>query len=170
MSVNANIKEKHLFPKDWLKLSDKQVIEQLQYLLDHYKEYKISKLNDDVIEIAGISFFKFHIGDNNSTLDCYYINHQKLYSMATEEVFNLCEKLFNIGQQATKNKIDKRKFMNVSGMVGIIVASLIFGFVCGKKACNKDTKIEKHVEKYDNYNKYKQIQSQIINYCDVKTK
>ena len=45
---------KRAFPDDWSKISDKEAIEHLQYLLETYKKYKITFGPYGYISIAGI--------------------------------------------------------------------------------------------------------------------
>ncbi len=180
MSVNKDVKEEHIFPEDWFHLSEKQTIEELQYLWDHYKEYEILKVNDDTVEIAGISFFKFNVGDDNAPLSCYYVNRQKLYSIATEEVFKLCEKLFDAGQQEavkreeeTKIKLQKRMRLKTAVFTGIMTTSVLFLILCFKniyKEARRNEEINKQVKKYEqslpNYDEYKATKDKIAQYGD----
>ena len=179
--------EKHIFPSDWSKISMGEAIYHVEYLLEHYKEYKVESYGKDNenIEIDGIRFWQISFNDIGDKW--FYVNMQKSYSQFDEKIYPLIQQLMDVCKvEAERQKHEKeikakrRKTRNVFIVGGVIVVTFA-GMVymvrdiqkTVKEYRDKQTKIENAVKQYERtlpyYNEYKQTQQQIANYRDSLT-
>ena len=99
----------HIFPINWLTITNMEVVAHLEYLLEHYKDYNITISDDNHLVIAGINFERHCEGTKYGRylypFPCFYINHQKICSDGnTDGTYKLCRKLFDICQQENKKQ------------------------------------------------------------------
>ena len=179
--------EKHIFPSDWSKISMGEAIYHIEYLLEHYKEYKVESYGKDNenIEIDGIRFWQVSFNDIGDKW--FYVNMQKSYSQFDGKIYPLIQQLMDVCKaEAERQKHEKeikakrRKIRNVFIAGGIIIVTFA-GMVymvrdiqkTVKEYRDKQTKIENAVKQYERtlpyYDEYKQTQSQIANYRDSLT-
>ena len=128
---------KHAFPDDWSKISDKEAIEHLQYLLENYKEYKITFGPYGYISVAGIRLkhnpngIKF---GGNYTYDApnFRVNNKIYDYFRNKDIYLLCSKLF----YACKQEAEKQEKQNetkskvaLTACVSVICGLFIWGMI-----------------------------------------
>ena len=173
----------HEIPKDWLKITDKEAIKRLNYLLKHYKEYNIEKQGNSII-IDGMSISPRVI----PTLGTYfaigypvgvYWQDSPVYQLI-EWLYNLCkteaEKREQKAETKAKNAYRKGTIINVIGccLTVIVLVAGTYAIVklvnMGKQERAKQIKIENEIKKYEKtlpyYNEYLQTKQQIQNRRD----
>ena len=91
---------KRIFPGNWSNLKDEQVLENLRYLLGHYKKYEIIKYSDKYISIGNVFIRKY---DNFS-----YVVNSKRYIEIGKPITGCLAKLLSMGKQEF-NAREKRK-------------------------------------------------------------
>ena len=177
--------EKHIFPSDWSKISMGEAIYHIEYLLEHYKEYKVESYGKDNenIEIDGIKFWPIFFNDRFGG-KWFFVNMQKSYSQFDEKIYNLIKQLMDVCYEEAKIQAQNKKIK--AKRQKIIITSVVAGFVIVtfagmvymvrdiqktvKEYRDKQTKIENAVKQYEKtlpyYDEYKQTQSQIANYRD----
>ncbi len=94
----------HVFPTNWVNITNEEVVIHLEYLLEHVKEYQIVSNSPECIEIAGIKFDRHCDGTKYGRylypFPCFYINHQKICSDGNNDgTYKLCRKIFDVCQQ-----------------------------------------------------------------------
>ncbi len=177
--------EQHVFQKNWKEISDEESIKQLEYLLEHYKEYNIYNLSEDHIMIDDFSLWKSGFGSINYVY--YVVNMQKVYS-SLDKQFPLLEKLLDVCKQEAiiqqQAKQKKRKWKNIRFHVSILTIIFILGAASVKllkeieREIQEKTKKEKiindQVKQYERtlpyYKEYKETQVLIQNYRDSLTR
>lgn len=178
-------KEKHVFPENWKEISDEESVKQLEYLLEHHKEYNIHQISEDHIIISDISFCKSNFGHPYNFY--YVVNMQRAYS-SLDKQFSLLEKLLDVCkqeaiiQQQTKEKKRKKDNIRFYVLFCTIILALSIASANLLKDIERQEKSEKDIEEqvkqYEQslpqYNEYLQTQKQIQNYRDslknIKTK
>lgn len=184
-------KQEHQFPENWKNISSEEAIKHIEYLLEHYQEYDMSKFGDNGIIINEIYFYPLNISLRHGVTFKYMdINMQKVYGN-TEDIYpmiqqliDVChveinkretEKAINAAKKAKKQKVKNIVLGSISGalLVAIFAAT---GYMINDifKTIDKEgarqNKIEKEVKKYEktlpHYNEYLQTQKQIQNYRD----
>ena len=178
---------KHEIPKDWLKITDKEAIKRLNYLLIHYKEYNIEKQGNSII-IDGMSISPRVI----PTLGTYfaigypvgvYWQDSPIYQLI-EWLYNLCKTEAEKREQQAKIKAEKAIKANKKKRIifTVISSAFIIATIAGTvymindifkiidKERARQNKIEKEVKKYEKtlpyYNEYLQTKQQIQNRRD----
>ena len=181
----------HIFPINWLTITNMEVVAHLEYLLEHYKEYDIRKFGDDGIVINEIKIYPYNINlRHNCTFKYMHINLQNRYS-DTDEIYKLIQQLIKVCKveikkreqekaiAAAKNaKKQKRKHIVLGSISGALLVAIfaaagymiddIFKTIDKERA--RQNKIENAVRSYEktlpHYNEYLQTQKQIQNYRD----
>lgn len=181
---------KHEIPKDWLKITDKEAIKRLNYLLIHYKEYNIEKQGNSII-IDGMSISPRVI----PTLGTYFaIGYPVGVYWSSSPVYQLIEWLYNLckteaekreqkaekreqkAETKAKNAYRKGTIINVIGccFTVIVLVAGTYAIVklvnMGKQERAKQIKIENEIKRYEKtlpyYNEYLQTKQQIQNRRD----
>lgn len=169
--------QQHKFPSDWSKISNKEAVKHIKYLLEHYKEYSISIYgrNDDKIEINGISFWPMVFIDY---VDNYFIvDKRKSYNIIDDtHLYHLIEQLMDVCKaEAKRRKTKERKnlindwfednapFLYISSLIGLAVCF----FLTFYNEAEKQAKIENAVKQYEQtLPGYQEYQQKIANYRD----
>ncbi|MBR6010375.1 MAG: hypothetical protein IKP35_03080 [Alphaproteobacteria bacterium] len=128
---------KRAFPDDWSKISDKEAIEYLKYLLKNYKKYKITFGPYSYISVAGIRLkhnpngIKF---GGNYTYDApnFRVNNRIYDYFKSKDIYLLCNKLF----YACKQEAEKQEKQNetkskvaLTACVSVICGLIIWGTI-----------------------------------------
>lgn len=174
---------KHEIPKDWLKITDKEAIKRLNYLLIHYKEYNIEKQGNSII-IDGMSISP-RVMPTLGT--CFAIGYPVGVYWQDSPVYQLIEWLYNLckteaekREQQAKIKAEKQKkierIVNIVGISAIIILVVAGTYAIvklvnmGKQERAKQIKIENEIKRYEKtlpyYNEYLQTKQQIQNRRD----
>ena len=180
--------EKRDLPLSWRGLSDKEILENIEYLLKHYKEYRITVLpNGDIL--VGTTFIgplkTKALGAPAYYINCAIITGKELGD-CIKKLIDVCKKEFAMRKEATERteqRIENQKptkiaqhknkpkmdwfHATVYSAYGIFIAGTIIHLVVEN---HKAKKVNKQVEQYEqslpNYDEYEQTKSQIINYRD----
>lgn len=175
-------------PNFWVHLSEQEQLENLRYLLEHYKEYEIKLESDNCICIGRVKIRRFDfksVMDDKSMVRSYIVNQAVFVE---KEYVNLLDKLFDACiAEATQQK-DKQYSKIKNKKIAEWVAfgcCLVVGFgtatwtvIDKQKEAEKTKKLNKQVEQYEkslpNYDEYAKTKKQIANYRDslqnIKTK
>lgn len=78
-AVFVRVPKKFAFPDDWSKLSDQQVLENVQYLQKNYKKYKIEVPDINVVNIDNVKIVRENGNESEDHHTCYIINNKKYY-------------------------------------------------------------------------------------------
>ena len=75
--------EKRVFPDDWSKLTDNQVLENIKYLLENFGKYTIVLPDDKHVNIDNVVIYRDvqKTGEYNKT---WYIINNKIYSRESD--------------------------------------------------------------------------------------
>ena len=178
---------KHEIPKDWLKITDKEAIKRLNYLLKHYKEYDIKKQGNSII-IDGMSISP----RVTPTLGTYfaigypvgvYWPSSPAYQLI-EWLYNLCKTEAEKREQQAKIKAEKQrkieKIVTIAGISAIIILvvagayEIVKQVKMNKQEQAKQIKIENEVKRYEKtlpyYKEYELTKQQLQNYRDSLNK
>ncbi len=126
-------KNKHVFPDDWGKISDKEAIKHIEYLLEHYQEYDMSKFGDNGIIINEIYFYPSNISlQHGVTFKYMIINMQKVYG-STKDIYPMIQQLIDVCHvEINKRKTEKAKAKKIAKVDTVIGATVICGlFIWG---------------------------------------
>ena len=177
------MKPQHEIPKDWLKITDKEAIKRLNYLLIRYKEYNIEKQGNSII-IDGMSISP-RVMPTLGT--CFAIGYPVGVYWQDSPVYQLIEWLYNLckteaekREQQAKIKAEKQKkierIVNIVGISAIIILVVAGTYAIvklvnmGKQERAKQIKIENEIKRYEKtlpyYNEYLQTKQQIQNRRD----
>ena len=131
--------EKHVFPDDWRKISDKEAIEHIEHLIKHCQEYEIKVHGEDIVTINNINFNLFNTNLRNKYIgrdfkySFYVVNHQKTYdSVADAGIYVLIKGLIDICKQASieqKAKAEKRAKVDTVIGTTVICGLFIWGMI-----------------------------------------
>ena len=181
--------EKRGLPLSWRGLNDKEILENIEYLLKHYKEYRITvQPNGDIL--VGTTF----IGPLKTKVfgvPAYYINcaivpEKGELGDCIKKLIDVCKKEFDMRKEAmtrTEQRIENQELTKIApqknkpkmdwsdvviySAYGVFFAGTIIHLVVeNHKAKKVNTKIEQYEQSLPNYDKYEQTKSQIINYRD----
>lgn len=147
---------KHAFPDDWSKISDKEAIEHLQYLLENYKKYKITFGSYGYVSVAGIRLkhnpngIKF---GGNYTYDApnFRVNNKIYDCFRNKDIYLLCNKLF----YACKQEAEKQEKQNetkskvaLTACVSVVCGLCIWGmiFIADQIVKNQQNNPKKQIE------------------------
>lgn len=161
--------EKRSFPNDWSGLSNKQVIENVKYLLEHYKEYKIKDKGENRIAIENVCLTK---GRNYFDLNNKFCTSGgPLYNEASNklnELFDKCEQEM-VERYTLQQKLERRKpiywWYTFLEYRKFLIPIMLFPFVLlfysySYKKYKKYEQIEKAVKQYEKtlpcYQEYQQ--------------
>lgn len=174
--------EKRSFPDNWSSLTDEEVVENIQYMLNYYKykEYEIVRNNKDTISIGDVRLSKSKFQKQ----DLFCVN-QKFYPRG--DIYDLLDRLYD----ACAREIDYRKafakfqkqqdkrerrfywWQNKKAAVicygvMILIMSALFGFAVReqKKLEEIDNKVKEYEKTLPNYKEYQQTQQKIAQYRD----
>jgi hypothetical protein len=160
-------KEKHIFPENWQNISDDEVIEHLQYLVEHYSEYKISVYRE-YVKIGDVLFHNFYSCEPKNLVKYYDINFQRLYTDPNSKAFILCKEL----EEICTDEFQKRKIMRYAKKRKIALYTfcvvLISGFVAlyaftYKRKKEIDNMVKQYEQSLPGYLEQKQA---VANYRD----
>ena len=174
--------EKH-FLFDWSSLTDEEVIENIKYLQQHYKEYDIRKDGENCIKIISKSSASIvHLSKASfQNKDIFVVNDKfytpgNIYSLLNDLFYDCKEEIetHEILQKVKKKKEkkDKRRYWWNSNRASVVCygSSVLLGFVIAIAIVYEDNKakeIDKKVEQYEktlpNYQEYKE---KVANYRD----
>ena len=126
--------EKITFPNDWSKLSDEQVLENIQYLQKNYKKYKIAQPDGEHITIDNITICRDHEGNIGNGRTYYTINNKKYYrnkGIAKElaELMHLCRMYMLPFKDKANNWWKDNKDNIKDGTLGGVTVTALFIFV-----------------------------------------
>ncbi len=169
--------EKITFPDDWSKLSDEQVLGNIQYLQKNYKKYKISKPDDKHIKMDNIVICR----DNESTVAnsriCFTINNKTYYRNEENgkeliDLIHLCKMHMLPFKDKAKRWLDDNKDLIVGAGGTAVIFLCIMGLVYfnNKAAKNEKQELKREIinEVIDSLHKEQQ---KTINYNDsIKTR
>ena len=175
---------KHEIPKDWLKITDKEAIKRLNYLLKHYKEYDIKKQGDS-ITIDGVLIAQV---DKRFLGKCFAIGYPMGIYWQDSPVYQLIEWLYNLckteAEKRESQKIQKQdkteRIIKVACICVTIIAVVIGAYEIKKEAKinkqeqAKQIKIENEMKRYEKtlpyYKEYELTKQQLQNYRDSLNK
>lgn len=161
------------FPDSWVHISEKEQQEYIEYLLQHYMDYKVKFLDNDHVRVGkdvNIHQFNFRSLIDNKMVSAYVINHVILYdnepnAVMLKKLFESCKDIAKQNDEFIKNL----KFFAYAFCVSIPVM-LCIGIALNINADKKEKKIEEQVKQYEqslpNYNEYLQTKQQIEHYRD----
>ena len=127
-------------PKDWSVLSTQEIIDNVFYLQKHYKEYKITTVNDNTIKVGTVQMHKDCIKTphgiegfitiNGMTIDAHKYP-QLYYDMNT--LYQNCENTIKPFKEKIKAKAinwwgDNRDFAVACGVIATIIAVIAITF------------------------------------------
>lgn len=92
------------FPDDWSALTDKQVLENIEYLLNNYKQYEIHKYDDNWVKIGNVSV-RHRDGWSGGRYEYYSVNEKLYRDIIGKPITSGLKKLLYIG----KEEYDKRQ-------------------------------------------------------------
>lgn len=176
--------EKRSFSDDWSALTYEQVLEAVQYLSMHYKEYEITQSNKNAIYIDNVCLLKGRLKDRAfvSINGKYYAD-----SISNFDVWVILGKLFDKCEQEVKTrkyinkgikkaehhkKLKKWWKDNQFGFLFFFSFAVLGSSLVGAAyyELDKKDKIESKVKEYEktlpNYKEYQQVKSQITQYRD----
>ena len=178
---------KHEIPKDWLKITDKEAIKRLNYLLIRYKEYNIEKQGNSII-IDGMSISP-RVMPTLGT--CFAIGYPVGVYWQDSPVYQLIEWLYNLckteaekREQQAKIKAEKQKKIErivtiacVCAIIILVVAGayeIVKQVKMNKQEQSRQYKIENKVKQYEKtlpyYKEYELTKQQLQNYRDSLNK
>ena len=160
--------KKRKFPENFVLLSKEKQIENIEYLLEHYKEYKIKYIANNHIQIGNqIDIWEFYF----TSIPAHAVNRAR-YS-EKDKRNQLATKLFDccIQEARRQNSIREQKYEKIKDCaIWSLFAAVIVTLVGVFYSARKQNKINKVVERYEqslpNYNEYKQTQQKIASYRD----
>ena len=171
-------KEKHVFPENWQNISDDEVIEHLQYLVEHYKEYKISVYRE-YVKIGDVLFHNFYSCEPKNLVKYYDINFQKTYTDPNSKAFILCKELEEICTDEFQKReimrgVKKRKIVLYTFFVVLVsgfVALDAFAYKRKKEIDNRKKEIDNRVKQYEQtLPGYLEQKQAVANYRDSLTR
>ena len=176
--------KKRNFPLSWRGLSDKEMLENINYLLQHYKEYKITVQPNGNVVIGNT--FIGPLKTRFLRVPAYYINRAIVQETGVlgdsiKKLIDVCKKEFLMREEAQKQQtIKMTQTRNSSSRerdaVHILLCGICALFLGGLLRVGvhnyKLKKIDKQVEQ--SVSNYNEAQTQMANYRDslknVKTK
>lgn len=181
--------EKRGLPLSWRKFNDKEILENIEYLLKHYKEYRITVLpNDDIL--VGTTFIgplkTKALGAPTYYINCAIVQGKGELGDCIKKLIDVCKKEFDMRKEAmtrTEQRIENQELTKIApqknkpkmdwsdvvvySAYGVFFAGIIIHLVIENHKANKvNTKIEQYEQSLPNYDEYEQTKSQIINYRD----
>ena len=181
--------EKRGLPLSWRKFNDKEILENIEYLLKNYKEYRITVLpNGDIL--VGTTFIgplKIKaLGAPAYYINCAIVQGKGELGDCIKKLIDVCKKEFDMRKEAmtrTEQRIENQELTKIApqknkpkmdwsdvvvySAYGVFFAGIIIHLVIEN---HKAKKVNKQVEQYEqslpNYDEYEQTKSQIINYRD----
>lgn len=179
------MEEKRSFPTDWSNLDDKQVSDNINYLIDHYKEYEINRIDKNTISIEGVRLTKgkFQGTDTFCVKGKFYQDDQHSYYTMYDKInqlFDICDKeiairnvLKKLDEKRTRKTYRRAWWINkgpavVSASVLVIIMGVLIGFAVNdyKKDEQLDEKVKQYEKTLPNYKEYEQTKQKIANYRD----
>lgn len=178
-------KEKRDFKKiDWSKLTYEEVIENIEYLLKHCKEYEITQRRKNVIYIDNVCLLKGCLKDRTfvSIDGKYYADSISKFDICVllEKLFDKCEQEIKTRKYINKEikkaeRYNKLKKWWNDNQVGFFI--VFFVVVMGSSLVGaawheqkKQNKIENKVKEYGktlpNYSEYEKVVYQLQKYRD----
>lgn len=166
-------KNKHIFPDNWKKISDQEAIKHIEYLIEHYKEYEITRNGIDYVKVGGIDICKGVLVE-----EAFFVKNKIYVQSDNRKICVLLDVLFKFCQQEAikreqDRKLGKKDIIFLSGVAALFVFFVIMATKIseyGKKENIKKAKIENMVKQYEQslpyYNEYVLTQQQIQNYRD----
>jgi hypothetical protein len=164
--------EKNSFFGDWSALTDEQVVSNIKYLLEHYKEYDIySQYGSSHVIVGDVDISRFETLHNN--VYCYSINNKWYGEMADKSILALLQNLMNVCyeesvvQEAQRSKKGKRNTI-IAIASWLIIMSVLAGIVF--KIKYKEIVINNKVKQYEktlsDCKDWEQKQQKIASYRD----
>ena len=166
-------KSKHVFPDDWKKISDQEAIKHIEYLIEHYKEYEITRNGIDYVKVGSIDICKGVLVE-----EAFFIKNKMYVHSDNEKICVLLDILFKFCQQEAIKREQDRKlskkdiaFLSAVAVLSVFLIIVAIGIrEYAEKENIKKAKIENMVKQYErslpNYNEYVLTQQQIQNYRD----
>lgn len=171
--------EKLNLPLSWRKLSDKEKLENINYLLKHYKEYRITVQSNGNVLVGStfISPFKTKF----LRVPVYYINCAIVQGTgdlgdSIKKLIDVCKKEFLMREKVQKQQttettqtgnspLRERDAVHIllCGICAFVFGGLLRIGVNDYKLKKFDKPVEQHEQSLSNYNK---AQTQMANYCD----
>ena len=171
------------FPDNWVHLSEQEQQEYIEYLLQHYMNYKVWMLDDNHIRIGDdVDIRQFNFNIDGKIISTYVVN-QATFSDKDPKTAMLKKLFESYKDPLNPAKIEADKFVkNLKVFTYAFCISvpimLCVGIGLEVATDKKEQKIEEQVKQYEKtlpqYNEYLKTQQQIQNYRDslknVKTK
>ena len=177
--------EKRSFPTNWSNLTDEQVSANINYLVEHYKDYEIKRVSKNSILIENVCltkaiFQKKHVFYVNSKFyQCGNYPYGQMYGNL-RQLFDICEQEIEIRNalQKVKKKRTRRHnreiWWNNHGLefVGYTISVICVLGIMGvavyyyEKEKRLDEKVKQYEKTLPNYDEYKSVQDKIANYRD----
>jgi hypothetical protein len=164
------------FSDDWSKLSDEQVLENIQYLQKNYKKYNVSQQDDKHIKIDNVVICRDSEGNIGNGRTYYTINNKKYYrneENAKEliDLIHICKmNMVPFKDKAKKwlkdNKDDVKDWaVGGSAVLAIFVFAYFMAIDSDKSAKQSRQQLKKEIvnEVIDSLHKEQQ---KIVNYND----
>lgn len=133
--------EKRVFPDNWFDMSEKQVLENVRYLKQNFKQYKIKSIDDNTVSIGNVKLSSF---DKKMEDGIYHrlhtINNKILSDLFVSDFSDVCSLYSKCRYEI--EKIHRRKIKIVATGIFIIVLLIADVFVC-----SLETKIPKRKSK-----------------------
>lgn len=160
--------KKRKFPENFVLLSKEKQIENIEYLLEHYKEYKVKIIADNHIQIGNqVDIWRFYF----TSIPAHAVNHARY--IEKDKRNQLATKLFDCcAQEAQKRKKIQEEIINgisLYVLCGAVVAFIVLNSLSDRKTKKIDKAVEQYEQSLPNYDEYKQTQEKIANYRDSLT-
>lgn len=159
------------FLDDWTSLPEKEIFENIKYLLAHYKDYKIKIYDDKALRIGNILILRFDFNIHGAiqpvyNIACTSFSDKDPEGIMLAKLVDFCKKEV---KEQEKHQSKKRNMILCSWLV-IMFATFCYASVWCAKENKKTQKIEEQVKDYEKtllyYKEYEQTQKQIQNYRD----
>ena len=164
--------KKRRFPKNWCNLPESEILESIEYLLQHYQEYKIKMdMGGKRVQIGNVSIVRscrnkgeFYIV-NYACFPCSERGVDRI-----ERLFYACKEEYRRRERIREDKNEKIQFHICIWIVVFWCGCVMFKVMDEINSNKKAKEIDKAVKQYEKtlpyYNEYKQTQSQIASYRD----
>lgn len=116
------------FLDDWSALTDEQVLQNIEYLLNHYKQYEIHRYDDNYVKIGNVSVRQRDTGWGKFV---YFSVNEKLYrDIIGEPITSGLKKLLYIGKKEYDERQKKQNRRTI-----IIGCACVFALLAATEIC-----------------------------------
>ena len=93
---------KRIFPSDWSKMTDDEVLENVIYLTQNYKKYKLAKPGENQVMLDNVVINIRH--SDKSSFNQYSVNNTKYFDIKSDAGFKLSVLYFGCERQLRPGK------------------------------------------------------------------